>query len=49
MSHTNHLEGNLDALCLTTYSEFWESVAGRSYGNLYQLPINVERKPDAVH
>ncbi len=26
------------------YSDFWESVAGRPIGNLYQLPIGVERK-----
>ncbi|ECB7889720.1 DUF535 domain-containing protein [Salmonella enterica subsp. enterica serovar Bareilly] len=26
------------------YSDFWESVAGRPYGNLYQLPIYIERK-----
>ncbi|ELF1294347.1 DUF535 domain-containing protein [Salmonella enterica] len=26
------------------YSDFWESVAGRPYGNLYQLPTFVERK-----
>ncbi|MEG0206277.1 Protein of uncharacterised function (DUF535) [Citrobacter freundii] len=26
------------------YSDFWESVSGRPYGNLYQLPIYVERK-----
>ncbi|CAM8260874.1 DUF535 domain-containing protein [Citrobacter freundii] len=26
------------------YSDFWESVAGRPYGNWYKLPIYVERK-----
>lgn len=26
------------------YSDFWESIAGRPYGNLYQLPVYVERK-----
>ncbi|EBE9928058.1 DUF535 domain-containing protein, partial [Salmonella enterica] len=26
------------------YSDFWKSVSGRPYGNLYQLPICVERK-----
>lgn len=27
------------------YSDFWESVIGRPYGNWYQLPIHTERKP----
>ncbi len=26
------------------YSEFWESVAGRPYGNWYRLPVHTERK-----
>ncbi|EBS5459491.1 DUF535 domain-containing protein [Salmonella enterica subsp. enterica serovar Enteritidis] len=27
------------------YSDFWEAVAGRPYGNWYQLPIHTGRKP----
>lgn len=29
---------------VAVYSDFWESVAGRPYGNLYQLPSYVARK-----
>lgn len=29
---------------VATYSDFWESIAGRPYSNWYQLPVNVERK-----
>ncbi|EDH3397804.1 DUF535 domain-containing protein, partial [Salmonella enterica] len=31
-------------LFVAIYSDFWESIAGRPYGNWYQLPLNVDRK-----